>query len=310
MDWLLPPTVSTSAQITDALDALLSSSSLDDLHNALAQWQDVLCDEMTLITLCLTSAQEHVGDNWQDAYDLQQVLVMLEYLRKYGIAAVIREITAQAEEPPVADQAERDDETVSIPAERQIELLTLAIDSISQDFNAAAWAQLHYGRAEALMDRGQHQRVIDDFTVFLDTFTYENKHDEWINARAKRGSNYREHPTGPRSQNLLLALDDFNACLRYAKRDDNAKGWALLHMLRGIAFIDDYTPGDQSENMQQALIDFSAALEVFTREETPYEWAMTHMNRGSAYRVASYKDQAENIERAITEFNTALEVLT
>ena len=76
-DWFLPPQqkvgdrVFSQTEIIAALDALVAVTSPDELHAVLESWQQVLCAEQTLITICLTSASERVKGEQDSAGDLR-----------------------------------------------------------------------------------------------------------------------------------------------------------------------------------------------------------------------------------------------
>jgi tetratricopeptide (TPR) repeat protein len=320
LDWFLPPqqylgnSVFSHTEIITALEALLAIASPDELQDVLVKWQSVLYSETTLITICLTVAQERVTGHTQRAVDLQDFLTMLEYTRKKGIAAAMQIVMSMANEANSQDVVpEIDGEASAIPFPRHIELLTKAITCVSREEHMGVWARLHGERGDALLEAAQEQydQIINDFTAFLDVFTYEVMPDEWLGARGKRGIAYLAVSLSNPIRNLTLALADFDACLEKLPELDTYRTMrASLHRLRGVAHMDYNTYSNDQHHIEQAFRDYNVALEVFTRENTPFEWALTYANRGDAYRGFPIRQQAETIELAIADFNTALTVFT
>jgi len=320
-DWFLPPqqylgnSVFSHTEIIAALEALLAITSPEELHDVLEKWQHVLCTEQALITICLTSASERIKGEIEGAGYIHDFLAMLEYTRKYGIEATMRILMSMVDEANDQDGVSRIDEEASTLAPlRHIELITKAIACVSREEHIEVWARLQGERGDALLETAQEQygQIIDDFTAFLDVFTYEAVPDDWLDARGKRGMAYLSASLSNPIWNLTMAIADFDACLEKMPELDTTyhRMEATLHRLRGVAHMDYHTHSNDPYHIEQAFMDFNAALAIFTREQYPFEWALTYTNRGMAYRGLPIKQQADTIELAIADFNTALEVFT
>src|SRR6202022_454101 len=116
-DWFLPPQpyegdrVFSQTEIIAALDALVAVTSPDELQAVLERWQQVLCAEHTLITICLTSASESAKGEQESAGYLRDYLAMLEYTRKYGLEATMNILMSMVDEANSQDGvSDRDEE--------------------------------------------------------------------------------------------------------------------------------------------------------------------------------------------------------
>src|SRR5579859_1312950 len=326
-DWFLPSQPQTGnhlfsrAEIVAALDELVAFTSIDEFHAILLQRQHVLCSEQSLITLCLTSMSEWDKGEMEKATDLHNYLTTLEYTRKKGLEATMNILMSMAEE---ADNpgggSERDEEAEKLPSARYIELLTEAIACVSREDYPAIWARLHDERGDTLAATGLDPyaqttlaRMIEDYTAFLDVFSYEDAPDDWLNVRGKRGHAYLLSATWNNPvRDLDMAMADFDACLEKMSELDAsyARTRATVYRLRGVAHMDYHTYHNEQYHIEQAFKDYNAALALITREEHPFEWAIIHSNRGMAYRELSTRQQADTMELAIADFNRALEVFT
>lgn len=326
-DWFVPPQQNTGnhpfpqAEIVAALDALVAATSLDEFHAVLLQQQHVLCNEQALITLCLTCMSEWVKGETENATDVRNYLTILDYTRKKGLAATMSILMSAVEESDNQDGvSERDEEAEKLPSARYIELLTEAIACISREEYPAIWAWLHNERGDALADTGLDPyaqktlaQMIEDYSAFLNVYSYEDAPEDWLNVRGKRGHAYLLAATWNNPvQDLEMAMADFDACLEKMPELD-ASHTAMLttvYRLRGVAHMDYYPYRHEQYHLEQAFKDYNAALALITREQHPFEWAIIHSNRGMAYRELSAGQRADLMELAIADFNSALEVFT
>ena len=327
-DWFVPPPQQgtgnrpfSQAEIVDALDELVAFTSLEEFHAVLLQRQHILCSEQALITLCLTCMSEWVKGEQENATDVRNYLTILDYTRKKGLEAAMSILMSAVEEADNQDGAsEKDEEAEKLPSARYIELLTESLACVSQEEYPAIWAWLHNERGDALADTGLDPyaqktltQMIEDYTAFLDVYSYEDAPDDWLNVRGKRGHAYLlAAPWHNPVQDLDMAMDDFNACLEKIP-ELNASHTAMLttvYQLRGLTHMEYHTYHNDKYHIEQAFKDYNTALSLITREQHSYEWAVIHAYRGMAYRELSAEQQADMMELAIADFNSALEVFT
>lgn len=131
--------------------------------------------------------------------------------------------------------------------------------------------------------------------------------ERWAVAQTNLGAAWRRLPTGDRKQNIVIAIEAYQAALTVFMPTAHRLEWATTQNNLGIAWH--HLPGPQrSRNHRRALRAYKAALSVLTREEDGERWAAVQNNLGVTYREVPSGDRAKDLPLAIKAFRAALSV--
>ncbi|NLX96728.1 MAG: ATP-binding protein [Rhodopirellula sp.] len=160
------------------------------------------------------------------------------------------------------------------------------------------------------------RRAIDCYQAALRVRTEADFPQDWAmtqhnlgNAYSHLGTSFPFLPIGGRTDNLLRAIDCYQAALRIFTQAEFPENWACTQNSLGLAYSDLPT-GDRNENLLRAIEYCRAAQRVYTEADFPHDWARTQQHLGCVYSDLRDGDHAENLHRAIGYYQAALRVYT
>lgn len=132
---------------------------------------------------------------------------------------------------------------------------------------------------------------------------------DWAMAQSNLGIAYADLATGNRSDNLLRAIDCYQAAQTVLTENNFPSLWARTQNNLGNAYAELPT-GEREENLRRAIACYQAAQRVQTEHDYPVHWAKAQNNLGMVYTNLPTGDRGENLQRAIGCYQAAQRVWT
>ncbi len=132
---------------------------------------------------------------------------------------------------------------------------------------------------------------------------------ELAGAQYQRGLDFCTSTTGKPQDNLIQAIECFQAALQSYSLEQRADEWATVRLHLGHSYRNLFYLSGKQVHLKAAIQNYEAILQVYSCEERSDEWAMVHSQLGML-EIARSGRPGPRMEKARQHFQAALQVYT
>jgi tetratricopeptide (TPR) repeat protein len=193
-----------------------------------------------------------------------------------------------------------------------------SIAGTDRDADPMRWAeaQVHLGQLYIIRHKREPDvanlgesvdEAIRAFRAAEEVFNARNHPEVFAQIEAYLGEAYNDRTSGPRRDNMELALTALTTATTSQLREHEPQTWAEAE--RGLAQLyRDREFGQRADNLDKAISAVLRAQEVITRGQQPEDWASLSLLRAASL-LDHPKHRAESIERAIQIIDESSDLL-